>query len=117
MTHGIGWRNDFAVNNIVSDVKHTAEECLITGNTFSLEGFTTIGHGFGLNDKTTFGTHWDNHRVFDHLCFDQTEYFGTEIFHTVRPAQTATRYFAAAQMYRFHTWRIDKYLKHRFRFG
>ena len=54
MTHGVGWRDNLTIDNIISNVKHTAEERLITGNSFCLESFTTISHGFGLNDKPTF---------------------------------------------------------------
>ena len=83
MTHGVGWRDDLSIDDIVGDIKHTAQECLIAGNPFCLEGIAAISHGFGFDDKTTFGADRNDHRVFDHLRFDQAEYFGTKIFHTI----------------------------------
>ena len=70
MTHRIGWRDNFAIDNIVGHIQHTAQERLITGDALCLESFTAISHGFGLDDKTAFGANRDNDRVFDHLRFD-----------------------------------------------
>ena len=54
MTYGIGWRDNRTIDDIVGHIKHTAKECLIAGNTFSLEHITTICHRFGFNDKAAF---------------------------------------------------------------
>ena len=54
MTYGIGWRDNVAIDYIISHIQHTAKKGLIAGNTLSLEYITTIGHGFSLNDKAAF---------------------------------------------------------------
>ena len=83
MSDGVGWRDDSAIDDVVCDIKHTTQECLIAGNAFRLECFATISHAFGFDDETAFRTNRHDYCIFDHLCFDEAQYFGTEIFHTI----------------------------------
>ena len=44
------------------------------------------------------------------MCFHQTQHFGAEVFHAIRPAQTAPGDLAATQVHAFHSRRVNEYL-------
>ena len=96
MTHNVRGRNDFALNHVVGEIQQAAQEGLIARHTFLHGGLAVTGRWRGFQNESTFGADWHNHRVFHHLCLYQAQYFGAEIFRSIRPAQTAARHFATA---------------------
>ena len=57
--------------------------------------------------ETALGTHRHDHRILDLLRLDETENLGPEILGPVRPAKSATRDIAEAQMHPFHPRAVD----------
>ncbi len=103
----VGRRYDFAIDQIVGHVQQGGNEGPVAGNPFGHPRFAVGRRRQLLADEAAFGAHRDNHRVLDLLRLDQTQHFGTEVFHTVRPAQAATRHFRTAQVHAFDTRAVN----------
>ena len=117
MANEVWWRHNLTANQIVGEVEQSAQEGVITSDAFFQYGIPVAARRRVLDDETTLGTDWHDHRILDHLGLHQAENLGAEIFHAVGPAQAATRDLAAAQMNAFDQRRINKDFPHRLRFG
>ena len=111
--HNIPWCYDFSTLVVVGDIKQSTHEHFIAGNAFFEERLAATFGGRTFNNKSTFRADRDDHRIFHHLGFHQTENFGAEIFRAIRPAKTTTRDHTTAQMQGFKTRWIDKDFTHR----
>ena len=68
--------------SVVSEVEHAANEGLIAGlNFFSALVGRTVRQT--PDDKSPFGTHRHDDRILHDLCFDETQYFGSEILRSI----------------------------------
>ena len=109
VAHYVGGRHDIGAGEIVGDIEHAGDQCLVAGDAFG-EKRVAIARGGMLDHEATLGADRHDDRVLDHLRFHQTENLGAEILRTVGPAETATGHLAAAQMKPFHARRVDEYL-------
>ena len=68
--------------SVVSEIEHAADEGLIAGlNLFVPLVGRTVRQS--PDDKSPFGTHRHDDRVLHDLCFDQTQYFGSEVLRPI----------------------------------
>ncbi len=67
---------------VIGQIEHAADEGLVAGLHFF---GTLVGRTVSQppDDKSSFGTHRHDDRVLHDLCFDQTQYFGSEILRTI----------------------------------
>ena len=110
------WHN-LAADEIVGEVEQAAQKGVIAGDAFLENGIAIAARWRVLDDEAPLRADRHDHRVLDHLRLHQAQHLGAEIFHAVRPAQSATRYLAAAQVDAFDARRIDEDFPHRLRFG
>ena len=96
--------DNFAIDIVVCDIKQTTEKILIAGDNLCHQLIASAADRWLLYNKTPFRADRNNNRVLDHLCFHKAEYFGTEIFTTIRPAQAAACDFSTAQVGGFKPW-------------
>ena len=90
-----------ALDEVVCQIKQAAQEVLITGDAFFQIGLSVACRRRHFQHEPAFRTNRHDDSVLHHLRFDESEHFGAEIFRAIRPAQTAARHFAAAQMNTF----------------
>src|SRR5580700_224699 len=110
MAHEVLWRNDFAGDEVVGQVKQAPQESLVTSNPFFQKRLALAGRL--LYHKTTLRADRNNNCVFNHLGLNKAKNFSAEIFHSVRPAQTSACDFATSQMHAFDTRRVDINFEH-----
>ncbi len=104
MTHHALRRHDLVVDDVVGDVEQAVDEALVAGHALG-EPCIAVHRRIRqlLGEEAALGADRHDHGVLDHLCLDQTQHLGAEVFATVRPAQAATGNRAEAQMGTFHT--------------
>ena len=96
---GVGGRDDFAIDEVVGEVKQATDEGAVAVFARLQIGVAVGGRVF--DDEAAFGADRDDDGVFHHLRLDKAEDFGAEVAVAVRPAQAAACHFAAAQMHTF----------------
>ncbi len=92
--HQLRWRDYLPFHQVIGQIQEAANKNLVTGNGFLLLFIPTAARLDLFAHKPAFGAAGHDHRIFDLLCFDQTQYFGAVILQAIRPAQTAARYLA-----------------------
>ena len=101
-------RNDFAVDQVVGEVEHAANQGRVAGNSFCKEGVTVARWRQALANEAALGAERDDNGVFDHLRLDESQHFGAEVFLAIGPAQTTTGDGRATQVNAFHTHAVDE---------
>ena len=115
MPHDID-RSDHAFGaDVVGYVQKRRDENLVRRNALGRDRLARPARGQMLRHKAAFRTNRHDHRVLDLLRFDKPKDFRAEILRPVGPADAAACDFAEAQMYAFHTRRIDENLIQRTR--
>ena len=73
-------RHHLALDQVVCQIQHTAEQQFVAGDALGHEGITVCGRRRVFQNEPTFGADRHDHRVFDLLGFDKAQNFGTKIF-------------------------------------
>ena len=110
-------RDDLLADAVVGNVEQSAQIILVAGDSFLHVGLALRRRRCALEYETALRSDRNDDSVLDHLRLDQSQDLGTEIFGPVRPAQSASRRFAAAQMHTLEARRVHKNLEHRLRLG
>ena len=109
-------RHDLAVDQVVGDVEHAAQERLIAGNAFLHQRIAVACRRLLQHEAALCPDRHDDH-VLHHLRLHQAEHFGAEVLHAVGPADAAARDVAAAQVHGLHSRRVHPDLEERLGLG
>ena len=103
VTNHILRRYNLPFDQIIGYVQQGTDKRLIAGNPFCHKRIAAAVFRQALGDKTAFGTHRYDDRIFNLLGFYQSQHLGAEIITAIRPAQTTTGHPATPQMHTFDT--------------
>ena len=101
-------------NDVVGDVEQPGDERLVRRDALGQPGVPVdrrVGQLLGVEAALRADRH--DHRVLHHLRLHQTEHLGAEVLAPVRPAQTAARDRAEAQVHAFDPRRVHEDLVRR----
>ena len=104
-------RHHRVADDVVGDVEHRADEHLVAGQHLALVGVAVGRVGQPLADEPALGAGRDDDRVLHFLRLDQAEHLRAEVLGPLRPAQTAARDRAEAQVDRLEPGRVDEDLE------
>ncbi|EXI92916.1 MAG: hypothetical protein AW12_00215 [Candidatus Accumulibacter sp. BA-94] len=102
-----------AVDPIVSQVEQAPDEGRIAGNALGQPCLPLTGRRQPLADEAALRAERHDHRVLDHLRLDQAQHLAAEVFHAIRPAQTATGDAGATQVHALDPLAVDEDLVQR----
>ena len=117
VAHDVLRRHDLAVDEVVGDVQQAVDEDLVAGDALGQHRVAVAADRRTLDEEAALGADRHDHRVLHHLRLDQAQHFGAEILAAVRPAQTAARDRAEAQVHAFDARPVDEDLAVRTRLG
>ena len=106
-----GWRYHPVAVDVVGHVEHGRDERLVAGQHLGLVRLAVGRVGQALAHEAALGAGRDDDRVLDFLRLDQAEHLGAEVLEPVRPAQSATRHPAEAQVHRLQPGGEDEDLE------
>src|SRR5690606_25121481 len=111
------WLDNLSLAQVIGDIQQTADEQPVAGNRFGEDFIARATWRQTSRHEAPLGAHRHDHRVLHLLGLDQAQHLGAEILLAIRPAQTATRHIAKAQVYAFKAWAVDENLELRYRSG
>ena len=103
-------RHDGAGDEIVGQVEHAGDHHLVARNAFRQLRLAAARERRSFDDEAALRADRHDDRVLDLLGLHEAEDLGTEILAPVRPAQSAARHRATAQMHRLDARREQEYL-------
>ena len=104
-------RNHQVADDVVGDVEHRADEHLVAGQHLGLVGVAVGRIGQPLADEPALRARRHDDRVLHLLRLDQAEHLRAEVLGPLRPAQTAARDRAEAQVHRLKPRRVHEDLE------
>ena len=110
-------RHDLPADAVVGEIEQAAQIILVAGDALAHQRLAIRRRRRALQHEAALGPDRDDHRVLDHLRLHQAEDLGAEILRTIRPAQSAARDLAAAQVHALEPGRVDEDLEHRLGLG
>ena len=113
-THSRGRRHDAIADDVVGDVQQAADEGSIALDDFALY-FVAAASRQAFRYEAALGAHRHDYSVLHVLGLHQAQHFGAKILAPVRPANTAARDVAHAQVHAFDARAVDEDLEHRAR--
>ncbi len=111
--HGVLWRHDGAVNDVIGERQQRADEDPVALGALRQPSSAIGGWRQALGIEAALGTHRDDHRVLDLLRLHEAEDLGAEILRPIRPAQAPAGDVAEAQVHALDARRVDEDLEQR----